>query len=92
VRAPLIDVRLAGRAISVLLIGLSGRAKLVALARLLGLLSLLPTGPNESLLMPDVDSLATCFVDGVSSPVTDDPLAVLPFVLFLLLMVTLGGI
>ena len=62
-------------------------------ARLLGLLSepsLDGTGPKESLLMPDVDSLGTCFPDGVSdSPVI--LLAVLPPVRFLLLIVTLDG-
>lgn len=93
-RAPDIDVRLAGRAISVLLSGRSGRTKLVALARLLGLLSVpsrLGIGPKDSRLIPDVESLETCFVDGVSSAAIDEPLAVLPPVLFLLLIVTLEG-
>jgi len=64
------------------------------LARLLGRLSesRFGNGPNDNLLIPDVESLATCFVDGVSSPPPiEDPLAVLPPVLFLLLIVTLGG-
>jgi hypothetical protein len=78
--------------------GRSGRAKLVALARLLGLLlslslfSRFGNRPKDNLLIPDVESLATCLVDeGVSSAI-DDPLAVLPPVRFLLLIVTLGGI
>lgn len=69
------------------------------LARLLGRLvslgSRLGSGPNDSLLMPDVDNLATCFVvlEGVSSPTPmEDPLAVLPPVRFRLRIVTLGGI
>lgn len=64
------------------------------LARLLGRLSLSRDGkgPNESLLIPEVDSLGTCFVDGVSSSVTEALLAKLPFVLFRLRIVTLGGI
>lgn len=68
------------------------------LARLLGRLvslgSRLGRGPNDSLLMPDVDNLATCLVvvDGVSSPPMEDPLAVLPPVRFRLRIVTLGGI
>jgi len=42
--------------------------------------------------MPEVDNLATCFVDdGVSSGATDEALAVLALALFLLLIVTLGG-
>ena len=50
------------------------------------------SGPKESRLIPEVDSLATCFVDdGVSSPATEELLAVLPPVLFLLLIVTLDG-
>jgi len=68
----------------------------VVLARLLGLLvslfSRFGSGPNDSLLMPDVDNLVPCFVDGVSSPATEELLAVLPPVLFLLLIVTVGGI
>lgn len=94
-------VRLTGLAISVLLNGRSGRTKLVALALLLGLLSL-PSrdgkGPNDKRLMPDVDNRATCLVEGVVSSVvsvasvTEEALAVLPPVLFLLLIVTLGGI
>lgn len=78
--------------------GRSGRTKEVALARLLGRLvslgSRLETGPNDSLLIPEVDNLATCFVvdDGVSSPgPMEDPLAVLPAVRFRLRIVTLGG-
>lgn len=89
------EVRLKGRASSVLLSGRSGRTKLDVLARLLGLLSVpsrVGRGPKESLLIPDVDNLATCFVDGVSSAAIDEPLAVLPPVRFLLLIVTLGGI
>ena len=66
------------------------------LARLLGLLSLVSRfgrGPNDSRLIPDVDSLATCFVDeGVSSAAIDELLVVLPPTRFLLLMVTLDGI
>jgi len=88
------EVRLAGRATSVRLIGLSGREKLVVLARLLGLLSLslVGSGPKDNLLIPDVDNRATCFVDdGVSSPAIEDPLAVLPPVRFLLRIVTLEG-
>jgi hypothetical protein len=90
-------VRLAGLARSVRLAGRSRREKLVVLARLLGrllsLLSLLGTGPNDNRLMPDVDNRLTCLVDpGVSSATDDVPLAVLPPVLFLLLIVTLGGI
>jgi hypothetical protein len=87
-------VRLTGRASSVLLRGRSGRTKLDVLARLLGLLSVpsrFGSGPKDNLLIPDVDNLATCFVDGVSSAAIEDPLAVLPPVLFLLLIVTLGG-
>jgi hypothetical protein len=68
------------------------------LARLLGLLlSLVPpvprfgSGPNDRRLIPDVDSLAAGFADGVSSPPIDDPLAVLPVARFLLRIVTLGG-
>jgi hypothetical protein len=81
---------------SVLLKGRSGRTKLDVLARLLGLLSAasrVGSGPKDNLLIPEVDNLATCFVDGVSSPPPpiEDPLAVLPPVLFLLLIVTLGG-
>ena len=98
-RAPLIDVRLAGLAISVRLMGRSGRIKLVplalALARLLGLLSLsrFGRGPNDRRLIPDVERRGTCFDAGVSSPVppNEEPLAVLPPVRFLLLIVTLGG-
>lgn len=94
-RAPDIEVRLRGRASSVRLRGRSRRTKLEVLARLLGLLSLLSRfgrGPKESRLIPDVDSRATCFVgDGVSSAATEELLAVLPPVLFLLLIVTLGG-
>lgn len=90
-------MRLLGLASSERLGGLSGRAKLVALARLLGLLpslasrpSRLVVGPNDSRLIPEVDNLLICFVDiGVSSAVVDD--AVLPPVRFLLLIVTLGG-
>jgi hypothetical protein len=42
--------------------------------------------------MPDVDNLATCFPDGVSdSPPSEEVLAVLPPVRFLLLIVTLDG-
>lgn len=89
------DVRLTGRASSVRLKGLSGRTKLVVLARLLGLLSLpsrFGRGPKDRRLIPEVDSLATCFDDvGVSSPAIDELLAVLPPVRFLLLIVTLGG-
>jgi hypothetical protein len=89
-------VRLGGLASSLRLAGRSRREKLVVLARLLGrLLSLLSrpaTGPNDKRLMPDVDNLLTCFMDpGVSSATDDVPLAVLPPVRFLLLMVTLGG-
>lgn len=72
------------------------------LARLLGLLSVLPSrlgsGPNDRRLIPDVDSLGTCFVtEGVSSGGgggggTEELLTELPPVLFLLLIVTLGGI
>jgi hypothetical protein len=66
------------------------------LARLLGLLlSPVPrfgSGPKDSRLIPDVDSLAAGFAEGVSSPAMDDPLAVLPVVRFLLRIVTLGGI
>lgn len=67
------------------------------LARLLGLLSLpsrFGSGPNDNLLIPDVDSLATCFVDdaGVSSGATEELLMVLPPVRFLLLIVILDGI
>ena len=100
-RAPLIDVRLTGRAISVRVIserlnGRSGRTKLLALARLLGLLSpsRLGTGPNESRLIPEVERRGTCFVTGVSSlpsPPTDEVLAALPPVRFLLRIVTLDG-
>lgn len=66
------------------------------LARLLGLLSLLPSrvgrGPKDNLLIPEVDNLATCLKDCVSSAAAiEDPLAVLPPVRFLLLIVTLGG-
>lgn len=90
------EVRLTGRASSVRLRGRSGRTKLEVLARLLGLLSLpsrFGSGPKDRRLIPDVDSLATCFVEeGVSSPGTDELLAVLPPVRFLLLIVTLGGI
>jgi hypothetical protein len=132
VRLPVMEVRLAGRAISLRetgrassarLSGRSGRMKLVALARLLGLLlslfslicrvSIVPkarllgrllslfsllsrfsTGPKDNRLIPDVDNLGTCFPEGVSSapsPPSEDPLAVLPVFLFLLLIVTLGG-
>jgi hypothetical protein len=82
---------------SVRLRGRSGRTKPDdVLARLLGLLSLpsrLGRGPKDRRLIPDVDSLATCLVeDGVSSPATDELLAVLALVRFLLLIVTLGGI
>jgi hypothetical protein len=51
------------------------------------------TGPNESRLIPDVDNLLTCFVEGVSSAATAEewPLTVLPLVRFLLLIVTLEG-
>jgi hypothetical protein len=89
-------VRLAGLARSLRLAGLSSREKLVVLARLLGrLLSLasrLETGPKDNRLMPDVDNRLTCFVEpGVSSAMDDAPLAVLPPVRFLLLIVTLGG-
>ncbi len=67
------------------------------LARLLGLLSLpsrFGSGPKDNLLIPDVDSLATCFVDdaGVSSGAIEELLMVLPPVRFLLLIVTLDGI
>lgn len=90
-------VRLAGLPKSVLLCGRSGLTKPTPLARLLGrLLSLLSRtgrGPNERRLMPDVDSLLTCFVDcGVSSAAEDAPLTVLPPVRFRLRIVTLGGI
>lgn len=89
-------VLLTGLAISVLLNGRSERTKLLfVLARLLGRLSLLSrlgTGPNESLEIPDVDSLATCLAEGVVSSVIDVELAELPTVRFLLLIVTLGGI
>lgn len=90
-------MRLAGLASSFRLAGRSRREKLVVLARLLGrLLSLLSRpakGPNDKRLMPDVDNLLTCFTEpGVSSATDDVPLAVLPPVRFLLLMVTLGGI
>lgn len=66
------------------------------LARLLGLLSLFSrfgSGPNDNLLIPEVDNLATCFVDdcGVSSGAIDELLIVLPPVRFLLLIVTLEG-
>lgn len=85
-------VRLTGLTISVLLSGRSGRTKLLVLALLLGLLSLLfVVGPKDSRLMPDVDSRATCFADGVVSSVMEDVLAVLPPARFLLLIVTLGG-
>ncbi len=63
--------------------------------RLLGLLSpsLVGNGPKDSLLMPDVDNLATCFVPaGVASETATELLAELPTVGFLLLIVTLGGI
>jgi hypothetical protein len=90
------EVRLTGRASSVRLRGWSGRTKLEVLARLLGLLSLFSrfgSGPKERRLIPDVDSLETCFVEeGVSSAATDELLAALPPVRFLLLIVTLGGI
>lgn len=69
------------------------------LARLLGLLSLpsrLGSGPNDRRLIPDVDSLGTCLVaDVVSSDGgagVEELLTELPPVLFLLLIVTLGGI
>ena len=66
------------------------------LARLLGLLSLpsrFGRGPKDSRLIPDVESLATCLVEeGVSSAATDELLAVLALVRFLLLIVTLDGI
>ena len=101
-RVPLIEVRLAGLAISVRVIsdrlnGRSGRTKLLALARLLGLLSAsrLGIGPNESRLIPEVERRGTCLVTGVSSlpsPPIDEALAVLPPVRFLLRIVTLGGI
>ena len=87
-------VRLTGLAISVLLSGRSGRTKLLVLALLLGLLSLLSRfgiGPKDRRLMPDVDSRATCFTDGVLSSVMEDVLAALPPARFLLLIVTLGG-
>jgi hypothetical protein len=91
------EARLTGRASSVRLRGRSGRTKLdEVLARLLGLLSLpsrFGRGPKDSRLIPDVDNLATCFVEeGVSSAATDELLAVLALVRFLLLIVTLGGI
>jgi len=105
VRAPLKEVRLAGRAISVRVIserlnGRSGRTKLLlplALARLLGLLSpsRLGIGPNERRLIPEVERRGTCLDTGVSSlpsPPIDEVLAVLPPVRFLLRIVTLGGI
>lgn len=94
-RAPDIDARLSGRESSLLLRGRSGRTKLVVLALLFGLLSApsrFGNGPKDNLLIPEVESRDTCLVEGVSSPVIDDPLAVLPPVLFLLLIVTLGGI
>lgn len=89
-------MRLDGLAKSLRLEGLSSREKLVVLARLLGrLLSLVSrptTGPKDSRLMPDVDNLLTCLMDPGASSATDDaPLAVLPPVRFLLLIVTLGG-
>lgn len=87
-------VRLTGRAISVRLSGRSGRTKLLVLALLLGLLSLvsrLGKGPKDKRLIPEVDNLATCLTDGVLSSVVDDVLAALPPVRFLLLIVTLGG-
>jgi hypothetical protein len=84
-------VRLTGLTISVLLSGRSGRTKLLVLALLLGLLSLFVVGPKDNRLMPDVDSRATCFADGVVSSVMEDVLAVLPPCRFLLLIVTLGG-
>lgn len=76
--------------------GLSGRANPAALARLLGLLpsvfSRCGIGPNDNLLMPDVDNLLTCFIDdGVSSAAEEFALTVLPPVRFLLRIVTLGG-
>ena len=67
------------------------------LARLLGLLlSLVPvprfgSGPKDSRLIPDVESLAAGLADGVSSPAIEEPLAVLPVVRFRLRIVTLGG-
>lgn len=65
------------------------------LALLLGLLSVPSregSGPNDSRLIPDVDSLGTCLVaDGVSSAGGIDWLIELPPVLFLLLIVTLEG-
>jgi len=77
--------------------GRSGLVYAEALARLLGLepspFSLEGIGPNDKRLMPDVDSLLTCFVGrGVSSAVDDAALTVLPPVRFLLRIVTLGGI
>lgn len=104
-RVPLIEVLLAGRAISdVLLAGraisvrLAGLAKLEMLARLLGLLLSLSRfsregrGPKDNRLMPDVDNLLTCFADGVSSATDDAALVELPMVRFRLRIVTLGGI
>jgi len=67
----------------------------VVLARLLGLLSVFSrfgSGPKESRLIPEVESLVTCFWEGVSSAAAEEVLVVLPIVLFLLLIVTLGGI
>jgi hypothetical protein len=67
------------------------------LARLLGRLpSLGPvlrfgSGPKDRRLIPDVESLAAGFAEGVSSPAIEDPLAVLPVVRFRLRIVTLGG-
>lgn len=62
------------------------------LGRLLSLASRPATGPKDNRLMPEVDNLLTCFMDPGGSSATDDaPLAVLPPVRFLLLMVTLGG-
>lgn len=91
------EARLTGRASSVRLRGRSGRTKLDdVLARLLGLLSLpsrFGRGPKDRRLIPDVDSLATCFADdGVSSAATEELLVVLALARFLLLIVTLGGI
>lgn len=51
------------------------------------------TGPNDSLLIPEVDNLLICLVTGVSSAAaTEVWLTVLPLALFLLLIVTLAGI
>lgn len=49
-------------------------------------------GPNDSRLIPDVDNLGTCLVEGVSSAGGGiDWLTELPPVRFLLLIVTLEG-